>query len=485
MLYKRFLASAIGLCALLIAAGPSLSANRALIIGIADYPIQPLKGPLTDAENATRLAREIWGFSDSEILTLLNQEATRANIRNALQDWLVAQTNPGDKVFFYFSGHGHYQPDQNNDEADGRDETIVPIDVTYSDGRFHGMIVDDELDVFMGKLADREAFFIFDSCHSGTVTRSHLQDSEYTVDGYSIVKQLDPTQWRLTTRSAPIGSPPPPVSPASNLGSAPPEAPFANSNSVEVWSAVLAHQQAFTDLISGRGSIFTNSLTKGLLDWKADANQDGRISRTELMQFLRRDSQSFCDGIEQCKAGLTPALEIRKNLTFPASGRINPSDTFQPVVHSSPIRLNLEPERPIRVGEPMRISLITERDGYLFLLDKDAAGNLRQIYPNNQLADCRNHPLRAGEPLIIPNHKADPLTVVAEPPLGEGTLAAIIIHNESALSSLECRYNDLEVIGQLDQRSTELDNLVQLWIGEDTGYIEWSAALLGYEIISP
>ena len=48
----------------------------------------------------------------------------------------------GDSLVFYFSGHGLRQPDFNNDERDGFDETICPVDFMQE-----GMILDNEINI--------------------------------------------------------------------------------------------------------------------------------------------------------------------------------------------------------------------------------------------------------------------------------------------------------------------------------------------------
>lgn len=40
----------------------------------------------------------------------------------------MAGAQPGDSLFFSFSGHGGQQRDVDGDEVDGMDETILPVD---------------------------------------------------------------------------------------------------------------------------------------------------------------------------------------------------------------------------------------------------------------------------------------------------------------------------------------------------------------------
>ena len=75
---------------------------------------------------------------------------------------------PGDTLVFYFSGHGGQQPDEDGEELDGRDETLLSYD---------GAIVDDELnDIWRRFPAGSRIVMISDSCNSGTNYRLRGQD---------------------------------------------------------------------------------------------------------------------------------------------------------------------------------------------------------------------------------------------------------------------------------------------------------------------
>lgn len=72
----------------------------------------------------------------------------------------------GDSLVFFYSGHGLRQPDFDNDEIDGFDETICPVDFEKE-----GMIVDNYInDTIVQPLkAGVTLHAIVDSCHSGSV----------------------------------------------------------------------------------------------------------------------------------------------------------------------------------------------------------------------------------------------------------------------------------------------------------------------------
>lgn len=79
----------------------------ALLIGINQYPqIPALSGCLTDVELQRELLIHRFGFQQSDILTLTEEQASREFIEAAFLDHLGKQAKPGDVVLFHFSGYG-------------------------------------------------------------------------------------------------------------------------------------------------------------------------------------------------------------------------------------------------------------------------------------------------------------------------------------------------------------------------------------------
>jgi len=162
----------LALCALcLLSSAPvALAEDRALIIGIEYYErVRPAPGALRDADEMESFAIERLQFPSTAIRKLKGAQATSQGIKDAVQRWLIEDTKPGDRVFFYYSGHGSYLPDDDRDEKDdGWDETIVPYDVGK---KGLGMIRDDQFAKWIAGMAGRRIVMIFDSCHSGTISR--------------------------------------------------------------------------------------------------------------------------------------------------------------------------------------------------------------------------------------------------------------------------------------------------------------------------
>ena len=102
---KWFLVSALTLITI---ANAVAQQTYAVVMGVADYvgTVNDLKFADDDAWLVTRFLRSPQGGSvpQNHIITLVNGQATHANILRAFQLFQSAQRN--DRIIFYFSGHG-------------------------------------------------------------------------------------------------------------------------------------------------------------------------------------------------------------------------------------------------------------------------------------------------------------------------------------------------------------------------------------------
>lgn len=149
--------------------------QRALLIGIEDYPALPkLHGCVNDARLMQALLRDTFGFPATNITLLENDAATRDAILAAF-DALIAATNQDDVVVITYAGHGSQMTDLEGDEPTGLDSTIMPFDSEGWQGKNRD-ITDDEIGLKLQALGERSSCItlIFDSCHSGTITRDAM-----------------------------------------------------------------------------------------------------------------------------------------------------------------------------------------------------------------------------------------------------------------------------------------------------------------------
>ncbi len=158
--------------------------DRALLIGIDRYRsryVANTEGCENDTILLTQFLKMKLKFKDGDIRILKDEDATADNIRNSVRDWLVKGTLPGDRVFFAYAGHGTRVPDeQDGDEVlDHMDEALAVYDVepklpvVYGSPAVavSGYITDDEVSRWVADLHGRQVVMLFDSCHSGTISR--------------------------------------------------------------------------------------------------------------------------------------------------------------------------------------------------------------------------------------------------------------------------------------------------------------------------
>lgn len=166
-----------------------MSTKKALIVGINYTGTgNDLRGCINDANNVEFMLKNYFGFT--EIKKLLEREATTNNIKAGIS-WLVEDVNPGDILYFHFSGHGSQIRDTNDDEDDGFDEILCPIDLNWRDK----VITDD----YMRSVFDRipcgvNLTVVFDCCHSGGAL-DHLNQYQPTTRDLVteiLVKSIEP-----------------------------------------------------------------------------------------------------------------------------------------------------------------------------------------------------------------------------------------------------------------------------------------------------
>ncbi len=138
----------------------------AVIIGISDY-----KGSSADLPCPAKEAQELYDMLISKdsrwdmnnVRLLLNGAAAKNNILSAL-DWLRENAGENDIILFSYNGHGSFVKDDNWDELDRRDETIVTWELDD--------ITDDTLSNKFDEINTKNIegmFLIFDCCFSGGI----------------------------------------------------------------------------------------------------------------------------------------------------------------------------------------------------------------------------------------------------------------------------------------------------------------------------
>lgn len=143
---------------------------RALLFGLnyAHAPSATLNGCINDVTNmASYLQQAIPGLACETVTDNVNLKDTSAQgiTRKLYELALKSYSENLEMVWIHYSGHGSYVRDRSGDEADGRDECLVP-----SDFQTAGLIPDDAIQSLLRNFnPNTRVVCIFDCCHSATI----------------------------------------------------------------------------------------------------------------------------------------------------------------------------------------------------------------------------------------------------------------------------------------------------------------------------
>lgn len=497
----RYAASLVLSLALL--AGAAQAADRALLIGIGTYASLPekmfLNGPKNDVVIIEKLLKEKHSYAADSIRVLRDAEATRAAILSSIDEWLIAGTEPGDRVYIYFSGHGLQVKDVSGDEEDGLDEALSTYDIVAGDGDWQNVILDDEIDEALVKLKDRIVTLVIDACHSGTISRSLSTNVGEAMESARFLprpfaRPVEEVKMRgLRVDVAVVDKP-----------------QLIKENGIEAWSAASSYQVAWDDTRlppDQRHGVFTLSYVNGHDVSAADTNGNGIVSNAELLEYVKKQSQAYCATQAQCQS-LDPQLEV--NYALLGASAINPDyaaggnagvekveveNTGQtayvaadPVAavgdilgkaETGDVKIALSSDY-LKSGDVFKITVTSSKGGHLVLFDVNKDGKATQIFPNEVAQKIT--PLSPGIPLTIPDDyygfdfEADGA--------GESVLVAIVVSDAVDLDKVAPASHGLT--SELDARSTMADvvgTLKETWTEEtENRSVDWSLGLLKYTV---
>ncbi len=395
-------------CAFLFCVPMAWADNYALLIGINDYPhARRLKGAINDIRRIEQIATGDLRIPENHVTVLLNEQATKANILGALAR-IAGQSKPGDSLLWYYSGHGWMVNDVDGDEAlldpfDKYDEVLVPYDAVPfpKDRAFEPnptFVSDDEIGASLARMIGRRLVVIFDSCHSGTATRAFPgQESSRAL--YDDVAIPNPPKYRALNQ------------PAETLDIRGQMVFIAAASAVQTASDLGEFQQE-------RHGALTASLLRVIQKmgpgWQRAATWDGvfRQARQDML------AQGF--------GAQTPSIASRGGLS-----KLTIDEFFHPSAAGEIASLESAGAFPVQVeanryrfaeGDMLEVAIQSEREGYLYVYDIDAAQKVTQLFPNQFSED--NH-IQAGALRTIPS-RLDRYQLRAGEPFGRSTIVAIV-----------------------------------------------------------
>lgn len=139
---------------------------HALVIGIDKYKgvWNPLKNAVNDAKAVEEVLVKDYGFD--HVISLYNEEATRANIITALEQ-LIDSVKKDDNVLIFYSGHGEFNEKLNKG-------FWVPVDATTSSSA--GYISNNDLQTFIAGINSKHTLLVSDACFSGDIFRGRTSE---------------------------------------------------------------------------------------------------------------------------------------------------------------------------------------------------------------------------------------------------------------------------------------------------------------------
>ena len=387
--------------------------DRALLIGVGRYAQfeEKLNGVSLDI-GMMREFVHLMGFKSHEIKVLEHEQASAANVYNAIENWLINGVRADDRVLFYFSGHGSQIPDENDDEDDQFDEVLLLYDTVLAEKRgqqtLNGVLLDDHLNHMLARMKSRNILVILDACHSGSATKRMQLSSRSFQTGQAKVKYF---------YYSPL------LEAAGGSGSFDLMKPRAIPGGESHYVAITACRDDEKTVATAQGSIFTLGLRQTV---RSAAAAGASITPEELQlgttKFIREQIRSDVAVFHPQIAGNLLLRKRPLKLVSAGGGNCFVRQKLEALVHKSNetvwIKLNKACFEP---GEAMEISVWIPEPGFLNLMHIAADDQATVLFPNQY------HPQNAvGRGKIsLPTRRMD-FEMVAEGPSGPNLIIAFI-----------------------------------------------------------
>lgn len=246
-----------------------------LVIGIDKYDeLKSLQGAVNDAKSTSKLLSDMGA---KRVIELTNEQAHRVAIENAWRS-ITSTAKKGDTVVLAYAGHGTQEPEarKGSEPEDGLDEVTVLGGFQSKAGYTDQRIRDKTWRVMVESVPHLNVVQLFDSCNSGSASRS-LAKPEFT--GQSRTDSYDELDAEIDMLELP------PI-PKSTEGALPNEVYIGATQ-----DGSLVYELAIGDTVRGAASIAFDQAIRG----KADVNTDGTITRGELAAYMRKTVRSMTE----------------------------------------------------------------------------------------------------------------------------------------------------------------------------------------------
>jgi tetratricopeptide (TPR) repeat protein len=229
---------------------PEIATGYALVIGVghfADGRINPLRYAESDAQEVFRvLISPHGGYNPQNVHKLIGADATLANVKRELEQWLPSRAGPTDRVVIYFAGHGFV--DKGKGYLALYDTTLDRLLQTAYPMATLGQVVGTNI-------RSKWKALLTDACHSGSIQQITKETTNQAVN--------------------------------ENLND------VGAGTGLFTFSASRGDEQSFEDPSLGGGhGLFTYFLVQGL-EGQADESGDGIVTAEELAYYVTRSVHDY------------------------------------------------------------------------------------------------------------------------------------------------------------------------------------------------
>lgn len=393
----------------------------AVVVGVRQFQ-DPDVPPLTisdkDAKDFYQFLKDSEKyFAKSHITLLLNEDATRANVSQALRNGLMGARR-NDIVIIYFSGHGMA------DEKLPNEFYFVTYD-THMDNLFATALMMNDKNLFKGIDTDR-VLLVADACHSGGFSPGIQK---------SISKEADRFFSVFNSVSGRIGI----------LSSRPDEESY--------------EKPKFGN------SVFTHYMLKGLRGEAAKGAGQDTITAKDLYDYVYDETKQATKGLQHPQFYAAKGSEQTPIFVAPTfSQDLKVKVTFYYEEDKKQIRV-LTDGAQLKSGQHVGITFVPESDCYVYILWWDSRGAVGRLFPNPQLTEGTGE-VKAGQAYWLPSNQGERWYVLDDNP-GEETIYFIASRTrnpkiENLYSTLSQSSSGQAGTQQMKELSGELERQLNL-----------------------
>jgi len=390
--------------------------NRALIMGISNYPNSPLPGVTADIDHVQQMAATMQ-IPKENITVKKNSELTLEGMQKAVNDF-EKTIKAGDRAFIYFSGHGSSYSKAQNQCA----KAIVTQDLRAFDREKFQASIEPII-----KRASK-TFVFLDTCFSGGIVATNTSETRDFGESQARPKALN--------------KPDDPCAQGTNTSDYRDfHVEAASSPNYYLLGAAGPTEYAI-DGGSSLGGLATTAF-KRCLDSpeKADQNNDNVVTLHEAYLCAQKEVNRILPSSYSSQTlteGNGPGGNVPVSFGFSNSSNQNaPVDTYalmNTIVSAADAtqQVTIKPSKSeYKIGsDSLEMDISSSKNGYLTLFSVGTSGEMYQLFPNQY---DKNNQITANTAFHIPTVGWN---INASGPKGKDRFVAIVSNDPNQFANL-------------------------------------------------